>query len=372
VQITLMSVSPQDVYSTDELAAAAATPRAVIETLVERGELRLVAGTAYISGAEAERVGRLLVSGELRWADDARWRQPRTDLFEVKADGRIASTPTRHAVISAFAHAMVLCVALLLTTRTDAGATEEAVAEPARLVFIVSPGPGGGGGGGGLRNPLPAPKLQRRGPPRPAITVPAVTPTPALTTVRKEEPTPPPPTPALTPPPVEKVPEPLPAAPIVAPVVAVAANTQDREGVIDRARGDAASQGSGQGGGAGTGQGTGNGEGLGGGIGDGSGGGTGGGPFRPGSGIEAPRLLREVKADYTEEARRRNLAGDVVLEIVVRRDGSVGEVTLLRGLGAGLDQRAIAAVRQWRFDPARRRGQAVDVIVEVAVEFTLR
>ena len=62
------------------------------------------------------------------------------------------------------------------------------------------------------------------------------------------------------------------------------------------------SQGAGIGGGAGSGQGTGNGEGLGSGIGDGSGGGTGGGPFRPGSGIEPPRLLREVKADYTDEA----------------------------------------------------------------------
>jgi periplasmic protein TonB len=158
----------------------------------------------------------------------------------------------------------------------------------------------------------------------------------------------------------------------VAPVVATAADTREREGTIEKGRGDAESQGAGAGGGAGTGQGTGNGEGLGSGIGDGAGGGTGGGPYRPGSGIDAPRLVREVKADYTEDARRRGLQGDVVLEIVVRRDGSVGEVTVLQGLGAGLDQRAVAAVRQWRFDPARRRGTPVDVIVEVAVEFTLR
>ena len=79
-----------------------------------------------------------------------------------------------------------------------------------------------------------------------------------------------------------------------------------------------------------------------------------------------------MKADYTDEARRRGLQGDVVLEIVVRRDGTVGDVTVLQGLGAGLDQRAVAAVRQWRFAPARRHGTAVDVIVEVAVEFTLR
>lgn len=142
--------------------------------------------------------------------------------------------------------------------------------------------------------------------------------------------------------------------------------------MIDRGTDAGASQGSGVGGGAGTGQGVGTGEGRGSGIGDGSGGGTGGGPFRPGSGIEPPRLLREVKAEYTDEARRRGITGDVVLEIVVRRDGSVGDVTVLQGRGAGLDQRAVAAVRQWRFSPARRKGEAVDVLVEVAVEFTLR
>jgi protein TonB len=79
-----------------------------------------------------------------------------------------------------------------------------------------------------------------------------------------------------------------------------------------------------------------------------------------------------VKADYTDDARRRGIEGEVVLEIVVRRDGSVGDVRLLDGLPNGLSDRAIAAVRQWRWSPARRLGQAVDVIVEVSVEFKLR
>jgi protein TonB len=79
-----------------------------------------------------------------------------------------------------------------------------------------------------------------------------------------------------------------------------------------------------------------------------------------------------VKAQFTDEARRRNISGDVLLEIVVTRDGRVGDVKVLQGLGAGLDERALAAVRQWQFAPARRQGQAVDVVVEVAVEFTLR
>jgi TonB family protein len=104
----------------------------------------------------------------------------------------------------------------------------------------------------------------------------------------------------------------------------------------------------------------------------GPGGGTGGGPYRPGSGITPPQLLREVRPDYTEDARRQGIEGDVVLEIVVRDDGSVGDVKILRGLGAGLDRRAVDAVRQWRFSPARRFGTPVDVMVEVAVEFKLR
>jgi protein TonB len=168
--------------------------------------------------------------------------------------------------------------------------------------------------------------------------------------------------------PVEQ--EPLASRRLVAPV-APTTNAAERDGAI-QARADNTSQGSGVGGGTGTGRGTGDGEGLGSGIGPGSGGGTGGGPYRAGSGVTPPRLLREVKATYTDEARRRGVTGNVILEIVIARDGTVSDVSVRRGLGGGLDERAIAAVRQWKFAPARRLGEPVDVIVEVAVEFTLR
>jgi TonB family protein len=79
-----------------------------------------------------------------------------------------------------------------------------------------------------------------------------------------------------------------------------------------------------------------------------------------------------VKPVYTDEGRKRAIEGDVVMEIVVRRDGSVGDVRLMRTLGAGLDQRAIAAVKQWRFSPASRQVAPVDILVEVAVGFALR
>ena len=121
-----------------------------------------------------------------------------------------------------------------------------------------------------------------------------------------------------------------------------------------------------------TGAGQGVGQGQGSGIGPGSGGGEGGGPYQPGAGIDPPSLLREVKATYTDDARRRGIEGEVVLEIVVRFDGSVGDVRVRRGLERGLDQRAIEAVKQWRFAPAKRRGTPVDVVVEISVEFKLR
>ncbi len=151
-----------------------------------------------------------------------------------------------------------------------------------------------------------------------------------------------------------------------------AADARDKVGVIAPSTSTADVHGPGQDGGSGTGKGTGIGEGTGPGIGEGENGGTGGGPFRPGSGIAPPTLVHEVRPDYTEEARRRGVRGEVDMEIVVRRDGSVSDVKVVRGLGYGLDERATAAVLQWKFQAATRHGVPVDVIVEVSMEFRLR
>jgi periplasmic protein TonB len=365
----MAQVQLPEVFTADELARAAGSSLDHIQALVASGQVGVVPGTAYIPADEAIRVGR-----QLRRAIPAVSATP-ANLFERhdSLGGRRAGAP---ALISTLVHATLVVTAFLITARTVDTAVTEQRTEPTRLVFVVSPGPGGGGGGGGLRNPLPAPKVERRGVQPKRTTVPLVTPKPAVTTARRDVTPPKRPTPAaapvVAPKPVEREPDPLPSNVLVAPVVASASDTRDREGVIEKGRGDADSQGAGTGGGSGTGHGTGSGEGLGSGIGDGSGGGIGGGPYRPGSGIEPPRLVREVKAQYTDEARRRSLSGDVILEIIVRRDGSVGDVKVLQGLGAGLDQRAVEAVRQWRFDPATRKGAPVDVVVEVAVEFMLR
>ncbi|MGH9329288.1 MAG: energy transducer TonB [Vicinamibacterales bacterium] len=354
-----------EVFTADELARAAGVSADAVEGLLASGELPLIPGTAFISATDAVRVGR-----QLRTAGP-------TPRLIFQGPGEQARALRRRAPTPVFAssllHAIVLALVVWLGARTtETAPIGEEIRTESRLVFLISPGPGGGGGGGGLRNPLPARRVERRGPERARPSVPKVTPKPVLTAAREETPKEPTPVPAPVPKPVERAPEPLPSRVLVAPVVAAAADTREQEGVVEQGKTASVSQGPGFGGGAGAGQGTGSGEGLGSGIGDGSGGGTGGGPYRPGSGIEPPRLLREVKADYTEEARRRGVTGEVLLEIIVRRDGSVGQITVLQGPGAGLDQRAVAAVRQWRFEAARRRGVPVDVIVEVAVDFNLR
>jgi TonB family protein len=279
---------------------------------------------------------------------------------------------------SAALHAGFVALVTLLTTLGVRGADEPRTPpQQARLVFLALPGPGGGGGGGGLRRPVPPPKAKLEG--KAALR----SPVPVERTVKARRPEPPPresprppvrsvepvPRPVDPPPPVPKT-DPIP--PVVAPVVSAAADERDRPGLLTETAADADSRGPGSGGGSGSGNGAGIGEGNGSGIGPGSGAGAGGGPYRPGTGITPPSILREVKPEYTEDARRRNLEGDVVLEVVVRADGSVGSVRLLQALGSGLDQRASEAVRQWRFDPARRHGTPVDVLVEVAVEFRLR
>jgi protein TonB len=366
----MAEVQLPEVFTVEEVARATGASRDHLEVLIASGRLQRVTGTRFISEDEALRVGR-----QLRRSAPAVVLTP-SEIFSTA--GGASRRQTIPVFASSLVHLSLFALAVLLSSMdVNTAATEVPAHEPVRLVFVVSPGPGGGGGGGGLRNPLPAPKIERKASaPRRAVTVPPVTLRPVVTTAKRDITPPKRPTPAaaptVVPKPPQREPEPLPSNVLVAPVVAAASDARDREGVIERGQGNANSQASGTGGGAGSGHGTGNGEGLGSGIGDGSGGGTGGGPYRPGSGIEPPRLLREVKADYTDEARRRSISGDVLLEIVVRSDGGVGDVRVLRGLGAGLDQRAVQAVRQWRFEPARRKGVPVDVIVEVAVEFILR
>ena len=132
------------------------------------------------------------------------------------------------------------------------------------------------------------------------------------------------------------------------------------------------SAGPGVGGGIGSGQGRGVGEGSGPGVGEGSGGGFGGGVFSIGGGVTTPTLVAQTLPEYSEEARKAKFQGTVILETIVRKDGTVQVVRVTRSLGFGLDDKAIEAVSQWRFRPGMRNGEAVDVALKIEVNFNLR
>ena len=131
------------------------------------------------------------------------------------------------------------------------------------------------------------------------------------------------------------------------------------------------SNGPGSGGGIGSGKGGGVGSGDGGGFGPGSGGGVGGGAFRVGGGVSAPVLLSKVEPEYSEEARKAKYQGTVLLYIEVDPSGKAVNIRVVRSLGLGLDEKAIEAVRKWKFKPGYKNGQPVTVQATIEVNFRL-
>jgi protein TonB len=152
----------------------------------------------------------------------------------------------------------------------------------------------------------------------------------------------------------------------------LASGSFDQIGLPDGGVDTATSTGSGEGGGVGTGSGSGIGPGRGPGFGPGTGGGTGGGRYRPGDRVIAPRLLSKVNPSYTQDALSANIQGSVWLEVVVTSAGTPTEIRVVRSLDPGLDQEAITAVRQWRFEPGRLSGSAVAVVVTIVLDFQIR
>jgi len=132
------------------------------------------------------------------------------------------------------------------------------------------------------------------------------------------------------------------------------------------------SNGIGSGAGIGSGSGGGIGSGSGGGVGTGIGGGYGGGVFRPGvGGVTAPRAIYKPDPEYSEEARKAKYQGTVVLGLIVDSAGRPKGLKVERGLGMGLDEKALEAVRNWKFEPAEKDGKPVAVAISVEVQFRL-
>jgi periplasmic protein TonB len=87
-----------------------------------------------------------------------------------------------------------------------------------------------------------------------------------------------------------------------------------------------------------------------------------------------PVLVKDVKPEYTREAREARIQGMVNLDAVVLKDGSVGEVTVTKSLDQkyGLDDQAVKALKQWQFKPGTKDGKPADVRVSIEMSFTLK
>lgn len=130
-----------------------------------------------------------------------------------------------------------------------------------------------------------------------------------------------------------------------------------------------------------------NGPGVGGGIGGKAGGGVGGdgGPGRgpgsnggccgniysPGDGVSIPRPIYSPEPEFSEEARRSKYQGEVTLLATIGADGRTRDLRVVRSLGMGLDEKALEAVRTWRFEPAKKDGRPVAVQMNIIVNFHL-
>ena len=93
--------------------------------------------------------------------------------------------------------------------------------------------------------------------------------------------------------------------------------------------------------------------------------------FISGNGVSAPTVLTRVDPEYSEEARKARFSGAVQLSFVVGIDGHGESIQVVRGLGMGLDEKAVDALRQWRFKPGTNKGAPVRVRALIEVMFRL-
>jgi protein TonB len=258
--------------------------------------------------------------------------------------------------VSAVVHAAIIGGLLSLTFLGHEVVQKVA---PREVVTLIAPSPesyalptsktiSSGGGGGGERAKIEAPKGHLPKAAEQQITPPAMV-------IRNDHP-------KLA---VE--------ATVVAPKVMLADNHMPNIGVSSAPVMPSAppSNGTGSGGGIGSGSGGGVGVGHGPGVGTGSGGGIGGGVYHVGNGISAPEALNTPDPEYTEAARQSKTQGTCVLWLIVDATGHPRNIKVVRGLGYGLDAKAIDAVRQWTFKPSMKDGHPVDVQISVEVGFKL-
>jgi TonB family protein len=97
-------------------------------------------------------------------------------------------------------------------------------------------------------------------------------------------------------------------------------------------------------------------------------------PLKPGDGVSLPRVIKEVRPVYTDAAMKQKIQGTVQMEVVVSTSGEPTNIKVTKSLDTqyGLDDAAVQALSGWRFEPGRKDGKAVPVMVTIEMTFTLK
>jgi periplasmic protein TonB len=261
------------------------------------------------------------------------------------------ASPKRSALLSWLLHcgAILLILAVTGVKPKLIPLLHEILVVPADIASYKTSMHSGGGGGGGVRADSPAsrgkaPDFARE------IFVPPVVKIENATPILPMEPT-------------------LIGDPEIKPAVFNYQQYGDPNGASGKLSG-----GPGDGWGIGDGHGPGVGSGKGPGFGPGEGGGTGGGVDYMGIGggaVTPPTLVSKTEPDYSEEARKARLQGTVLLRIEVDTHGQARNIMVSKSLGLGLDDRAIEAVKKWKFIPGKVNGKPAAVVAYVEVNFRL-
>jgi protein TonB len=92
--------------------------------------------------------------------------------------------------------------------------------------------------------------------------------------------------------------------------------------------------------------------------------------YDQGDGVSLPRVTKHVFVQYSSQAMRKKLRGTIRLKGIVSSDGTTRDVELVSGLEQQMDENAVAALKQWKFEPGQREGKPVAVRITVDMTFT--
>jgi len=333
--------------------------------VVSQGRLAVERSGARPRAAEAYNRSSLAVDFDESWVEDL---QPLPHLVPIPAIGSVAvvrgapsfmslDVATRQRdpaakVVSFIVHTVVIAGILWLGVQAHQ-AVVAPVAVPVNITLYAPPPPPkilpvapkmGGGGGGGAHEII---EPTRGNPPR--IVAPAPVNAPQVLRIQD-------PKLAAEPSEIVKMPE--------NPALSnLGLSNSPQIALASQGKGSNSGFGSGMGGGLGMGHGIG--------AGPGSGGGYGGGVMSVGGGVSAPEVVHSVQPEFTEDARQANFQGSASIELIVDQQGNPQNIRIVRHLGMGLDQKAVEAVRQYKFRPALYQGHPVAVQIVIDVSFHL-